>query len=143
MFIIGRIAITSWPSSSCTTHGRLTSAYVPRMPACGWLMIGVPWKRAEPARVRDRERAALDVVGHQLLRARLLGQLGRCRAPCREVQVLRVRMTGTIRPFPSSSATAMPRFTNVRVSILSPRISPLTHGHSASVSTAAFEMNAR
>ena len=29
MFIIGRIAITSWPSSSCTTHGRLTSAYVP------------------------------------------------------------------------------------------------------------------
>ena len=54
-----------------------------------------------------------------------------------------LRMTGTIRPFPSSSATAMPRFTNVRVTILSPRISPLIQGHSASVSTAAFAMNAR
>src|SRR5262245_21371066 len=42
-FINGRIAITSLPSSSWTTHGRLTSAYVPRMADCGWLMIGVPW----------------------------------------------------------------------------------------------------
>ena len=44
MFIIGRIAITSLPSSSSTTHGRLTSAYVPRIADCGWLMTGVPWK---------------------------------------------------------------------------------------------------
>ena len=42
MFISGLIAITSLPSSSWTTHGRYTSAYVPRMPDCGWLMIGVP-----------------------------------------------------------------------------------------------------
>ena len=40
--MIGRIAITSWPSSSVTTHGRLTTAYVPRMPAWGWLITGVP-----------------------------------------------------------------------------------------------------
>ena len=44
MFMIGRIAITSWPSSSWVTHGRFTSAYVPRIPACGWLITGVPWK---------------------------------------------------------------------------------------------------
>src|SRR6185437_12778214 len=43
MFISGRIAITSLPSSSSTTHGRLTSAYVPRIADCGWLMTGVPW----------------------------------------------------------------------------------------------------
>ena len=42
--MIGRIAITSSPSSSCTTHGRFTSAYVPRIAACGWLITGVPWK---------------------------------------------------------------------------------------------------
>ena len=37
------IAITSSPSSSCTTHGRFTTAYVPRIAACGWLITGVPW----------------------------------------------------------------------------------------------------
>ena len=47
--MIGRIAITSWPCSSCTTHGRLTTAYVPRIPAWGWLMIGVPWNEAGAA----------------------------------------------------------------------------------------------
>ena len=26
-----------------TTHGRFTSAYVPRIADCGWLMTGVPW----------------------------------------------------------------------------------------------------
>jgi len=44
MFMIERIAITSLPSSSWTTQGRLTIAYVPRIAACGWLMTGVPWK---------------------------------------------------------------------------------------------------
>ena len=42
--MIERIAIASSPSSSSTTQGRLTTAYVPRIAACGWLMIGVPWK---------------------------------------------------------------------------------------------------
>jgi hypothetical protein len=39
----GLIAIASLPFSSSITHGRLTSAYVPRIADCGWLMIGVPW----------------------------------------------------------------------------------------------------
>src|ERR687887_2260886 len=47
-FMIGRIAITSWPCSSWTTHGRFTTAYVPRIAACGWLMIGVPWNVPYP-----------------------------------------------------------------------------------------------
>src|SRR5207244_9391204 len=47
-FMIGRIAITSSPNSSCTTHGRFTTAYVPRIAACGWLMIGVPWNVPKP-----------------------------------------------------------------------------------------------
>ena len=42
-FIIERIAIASAPFSSVITHGRLTIAYVPRIPACGWLITGVPW----------------------------------------------------------------------------------------------------
>ena len=43
-FMIGRIPIVSLPRSSSTTHGRFTSAYVPRIAACGWLITGVPWK---------------------------------------------------------------------------------------------------
>ena len=46
-------------------------------------------------------------------------------------------------PLPSSSATAMPRFTYWRVTILSPRISPFTQGQSLSVSTAARAMKLR
>ena len=53
------------------------------------------------------------------------------------------RITGTISPFPSSSETAMPTLTNERVTIFSPRSSPLTHGQSLSVSTAAFVTKAR
>ena len=51
--------------------------------------------------------------------------------------------TGTIRPLPSSSATAKPRLTKLRVTIDSPRISAFTHGQSRSVSTVARAMNAR
>jgi hypothetical protein len=54
-----------------------------------------------------------------------------------------LRITGTIRPLPSSSATAMPTLTHGRVTIFSPRISPLTHGQSFSVSIAAFATKAR
>ena len=42
--MIGLIAIASLPLSSVITHGRLTSAYVPRIADCGWLITGVPWK---------------------------------------------------------------------------------------------------
>ena len=48
-----------------------------------------------------------------------------------------------MRPFPSSSETAIPTLTNDRVTIFSPRISPLTHGQSRSVSIAALVTNAR
>ncbi len=53
------------------------------------------------------------------------------------------RITGTISPRPPSSATAMPRFTNERETIFSPRSSPLIHGQSLSVSTVACATNAR
>ena len=51
--------------------------------------------------------------------------------------------TGTIRPLPSASSTAKPRLTKLFVTILSPRISPFTHGYSRSVSVVARAMNAR
>ncbi len=54
-----------------------------------------------------------------------------------------LRITGTMRPLPSASSTAMPRLTNFRVTIESPRSSPLMYGKSFSVSTAARAMNAR
>ncbi len=36
-----RTAMDSLPKRSSMTTGRLTSAPVPRMAACGWLMMGV------------------------------------------------------------------------------------------------------
>ena len=39
-----------------------------------------------------------------------------------------LRSTGTISPLPSASSTAMPRLTKLRVTIESPRSSPLMYG---------------
>ena len=47
-------------------------------------------ERAEPARIRDRERAALHVVRQQLLRARALGEVGDRARDAEQVEVLRV-----------------------------------------------------
>ena len=45
-YIIERIAIESFPSSSVTTTGRFTTASVSRIATCGWLITGVA--RIEP-----------------------------------------------------------------------------------------------
>jgi len=47
-------------------------------------------ERPEAARVRDRERAALDVVRQELLRPRALGDVLDRPSGAREVEILRV-----------------------------------------------------
>ena len=69
-----RIARLSLPSTVMTA-GCFSIVPTQRIAACGWLMIGVPIDGPEHARVGDRERAALHVVGAQLLGARPLAQV--------------------------------------------------------------------
>jgi len=52
-------------------------------------------------------------------------------------------ITGTSRPLESSTATAMPRFTERLTIASSPTISAFTHGHLPIASTVAFMMNGR
>ena len=61
-YIMSRTAITSPSLGSLITTGRLTSAPVPRMATCGWLMIGVSIRVPGGAVVGDRERAAAELV---------------------------------------------------------------------------------
>ena len=65
------------------------------------------------------------------------------RAIPRRLRSWALRITGTMRPLPSSSETAIPTCTWERVTIFSPRISPLIHGQSLSVSIAACVTNER
>src|SRR5882757_4154179 len=76
-----RIAMESCPSESVITTGRLTTAPVPRMPTCGWLMIGVSVRAPrEPMLVMVNVR--LDLVG-----AGALGQVGDAPGQAGQVQV--------------------------------------------------------
>src|ERR687894_149563 len=63
---MGRMAIESFPSSSVSTTGRLTTASVSRMATCGWLITGVAMiEPCPPGEVLDAGGEALD---RQLLR---------------------------------------------------------------------------
>jgi len=116
---------------------------VPRIADCGWLITGVPWNVPYPpgfvivnvppatssgTSFFSRERVARSAIAFAM--------------PSRFI-VSALRITGTMRPLPSASSTAMPRLTNFRVTIESPRSSPLMYGKSFSVSTVARAMNAR
>jgi hypothetical protein len=113
------------------------------MPACGWLMIGVPWNVPNPPGFVMVNVPPCTSSGISFFVRAFSASSEIARATPSRFRSCAFRITGTMSPLPSSSATAMPRFTNVRVTIVSPRISPLIHGHSASVSTAAFATKAR
>ena len=88
--MIGRIAITSEPSSSWTTHGSLDEGVGAEDRRLRLVDDRRSVEGPEAPGIRDRERAALDVVGQQLLRPCALGEiLDRARG-AGEVQVLRV-----------------------------------------------------
>src|SRR5439155_7930058 len=110
-FMIGRIAITSLPSSSCTTHGRLTTAYVPRIPACGWLITGVPWNVPKlPGFVIVNVPPWTSSGVRRLVRARSAMSAIPRAMPSR-LRPSACLTTGTMSPLPPSSATAKPRLT--------------------------------
>ena len=116
--MIGRIAITSEPISSWMTHGRFTSAYVPRIADCGWLMIGVPWNVPKlPGFVIVNVPPWTSSGRSFFVRARsAMSWIARA-VPVR-LRSCALRMTGTMSPLPSSSATAIPRLTYGRVTML-------------------------
>ena len=101
---------------------------MPRIADCGWLMIGVPWNVPKlPGFVIVNVPPWTSSGRSFFVRARsAMSWIARA-VPVR-LRSCALRMTGTMRPFPSSSATAIPRLTYGRVTMLCPRSSPLTHG---------------
>ena len=136
--MIGRIAITSLPKRVLDDPRALDE----RVGAEDRRLRLADDRRAVEgavaAGVRDRERAALHLVRAS---ASCCARARRCRSTAWAIPS-RFRpsaclTTGTIRPLPSASSTAKPRLTYGRVTICSPRISPLIHGYCFSVSTTA------
>ena len=133
--MIGRI--TSFPSSSCTTQGRFTSAYCAEDGGLRLADHRRPVEGAVPPGFVDRERAALHLVGEScLFRARSAMSVTACAMPRRfSLGVLDDRDDQAL---PVGELDGEAEVDEVsRVTILSPRISPLIHGYSRSVSVTA------
>ena len=92
--MIGRIAITSWPSSSWITHAPLDDRVRAEDRGLRLADHRRAVERAVAAGVRDRERAALHLVGQQLLVARALGDVGHALRDPEQVQRLGVLQHG-------------------------------------------------
>ena len=99
--------MTSWPVSSCTTTGRLTTAPVPRIATCGWLMIGVSNSAPRlPVLVTVKVPPDSSSGDSLLVRVRSARSAMRRAMPAM-FRSPASRMTGTSRP--RSLSTAMPR----------------------------------
>jgi hypothetical protein len=135
--------MTSSPSGPATTFGSLTIAPVPRMPTCGWLMIGVsnsapalpmlvivnvPPESSSGPILLARVRAATSAI--------FLASPARLRSSA-------FLMTGTSRP--RGVSTAIARWTAPWYSTCLPSsvIEELTAGNALSASTVAFAKNGR
>jgi hypothetical protein len=113
------------------------------MPDCGWLMIGVPWNVPEPPGFVIVNVPPCTSSGMSFFsRARFAMSAIPFAMPSRFI-VSTFLSTGTIRPLPSASSTAMPRLTKLCLTIASPRNSAFTYGYFRSTSTAARATKAR
>ena len=90
--------MTSWPVESWATTGRLTTAPVPRMATCGWLMIGVSNRAPRLPVLVTVKVPPLSSSGRELVRARALGEVGDASGQAGDVQVAGVADDGHEQP---------------------------------------------
>ena len=113
------------------------------MATCGWLMIGVPMIAPQPPGFVIVKVPPWTSSGISFFVRARSARSAIARASPRRFKPSAFLITGTINPFPPSSATAIPRLTYCFTTIDSPRISALTQGQLRIASMAARATKAR